>query len=223
MKTKTTAPELFPIKISNKNSKLGRIPNISLVPVKDCGNCASCKADCYALKAWRQYSRTRAAWKMNSKAFRNDPHEAVLQVSRQLDRMRTAPRFFRIHVAGDFLDQNHLDAWNDMVNCHPHTRFLAFTKMHNLNFSNLSDNLQVVLSMFPTMPLPNVYSGSREESPEATHARAALPKAWVTHDKTGNIEKRIPGTALECPGYCDTCGACWDLNKRNYDVFFHNH
>ena len=35
------------VKISNGNAKLGKIPNISLPPIKACGNCEECKKDCY--------------------------------------------------------------------------------------------------------------------------------------------------------------------------------
>jgi len=50
------------VKISNGNTKLGRIPNISLPPIKACGKDVPCKSDCYALKAYRQYPATRKAW-----------------------------------------------------------------------------------------------------------------------------------------------------------------
>lgn len=43
------------VKISRGNSKLGGIPNISLIPVKDCANCDARKNTCYALKSWKQY------------------------------------------------------------------------------------------------------------------------------------------------------------------------
>ena len=48
--------------ISSGNSKLGNIPNISLTPIKACGNCSACSADCYALKAYRMYKGTKASW-----------------------------------------------------------------------------------------------------------------------------------------------------------------
>src|SRR5210317_1681177 len=94
------------VKISPKNSKLGKIPNVSTIPVKDCGDCDHCRSDCYALKAWRQYPAVRKAWGNNSKAFRQDSAAAVAQVTDYL--LKKKPRFFRIHVAGDFLDQTHV-------------------------------------------------------------------------------------------------------------------
>lgn len=198
----------IPVKISPKNSKLGNIPNISTIPIKDCGNCEACRHDCYALKAWRQYPTTRAAWKHNSKAFRADVYAACDSVYQQLNQTINQPRFFRIHVAGDFLNQDHVNAWAGVAAKLPDIKFLAFTKMHDLDYSSIPENLQIVFSMFPLNKLPE---------------NGKIAKAWVKNDKSGNIETRIPDDAIECPGHCDTCGACWSLAQVGQDVYFENH
>ena len=64
------------ITISLANSKLGKIPNISGVPVKDCINCKECRKDCYALKAYNQYPAVRKAWLSNSKLIRHNLDKA---------------------------------------------------------------------------------------------------------------------------------------------------
>ena len=98
--------------IAPGNSKLGAaIPNLSLIPIKDCGNCEECRADCYALKAWRQYKETRKAWGDNSKRFRADPMAACADISAWLQAKKKTVKLFRIHVAGDFLSQSHVNAW----------------------------------------------------------------------------------------------------------------
>jgi len=51
--------EKMKISISDKNSKLGKIPNISLTPIASCPNCSTCKSKCYALKAYRQYPASK--------------------------------------------------------------------------------------------------------------------------------------------------------------------
>lgn len=73
--------------VSNGNSKLGSIPNISLIPGKDCGD-VPCKAQCYALKAWKQYPETRAAWKRNSRTA----HDNGLARHRNRDNSRDTSR-----------------------------------------------------------------------------------------------------------------------------------
>jgi hypothetical protein len=103
------------MRISPKNRKLGNIPNVSTIPVKDCGkNAIHCgtpdkngKIPCYAMKAWQQYPNVRKAWKTNSQQFRKDPDSAFSELSAYIAKRK--PRFFRIHVSGDFLDQDNAD------------------------------------------------------------------------------------------------------------------
>ena len=193
------------IKISPRNSKLGKIPNISTIPVKDCGNCDSCMTDCYALKAWKQYPPVRAAWKQNSQMFRKHMQAAFNDIETYFNSKRTLPRFFRIHVAGDFLNQEHVNGYAEIARKFPAIKFLAFTKMHDLDYSNLPDNLQIIASMWSGLDYP----------PNVKNMR----KAWV-QDGT---ETRIPDDAIECPGICDDCGMCWSLDSIGRDVYFLAH
>ena len=59
--------------ISRGNSKLGKVPNISLPPVKSCGNCKQCAPDCYALKSYKQYKNVRASWDYNFDLYKSEP------------------------------------------------------------------------------------------------------------------------------------------------------
>lgn len=202
--------------VSPGNIKLGTaIPNVSGLPVKDCDNCDACKqGDCYALKALRR-PNVRKAWTENSKLLRADMDSYFNQLTDYFARKRTYPRFFRINTAGDLLNQKHLDMWCQFCSIHEETKFLVFTKRHSrgqkhsaLKFRNIPDSLSIVFSMFPTMPMPEV---------------KGYPIAWVTRDRKGNIEKRIPDNAIECPGNCESCGMCWELSNIERDVFFHLH
>ena len=188
------------VKIASGNSKLGKIPNVSIIPVKDCGNCESCKKDCYALKAWKQYPSTRAAWSHNSALFRANPAQACQDVADYCQTKK--PRFFRWNVAGDILGQAHLDGIKRTAKDCPETKFLIFTKMHGLKYGKLPPNLKVVFSMFPSMAKP----------------RGNVSRAWY-QDGT---EKRIPTTAIECTGFCEACGMCWGL-PGGQDVYFIAH
>ncbi len=213
------------MKISNENSKLGKIPNISLIPVKDCAQCTGCgkrprgapkdwRAPCYALKSFRQYPNVRAAWSENSKAWRANVFAAAAEILNWFENRRTPPRFFRIHVAGDFLSQEHVAAWCVIASANPETRFLAFTKRHDLAFGveleNWPANFQVVFSQWPGQP--------------ATPAERG-PRAWVAPGPRGfpATEPRIPADAIECPGFCESCGMCWNLADLGRDVFFREH
>jgi hypothetical protein len=188
------------VTISKGNSKIGKIPNVSLVPVKDCGNCESCKKGCYALKSYRMYPSVRNAWNANSDTARNNPIEYWNTIFTYLEKHK--PKLFRYHVAGDILNQEYLNNMIYIANSFPGTQFLAFTKMHHLDFSNKPNNLSIVLSMFPKMIVPD----------------SKLPKAWL-QDGT---EDRIPDTAQQCAGNCNNCGICWYLGNGK-DVYFIKH
>lgn len=190
--------------ISNGNSKLGAIPNISLIPGRDCGD-VPCKKECYALKAWKAYPSARKAWQGNSRNAHSNPAAYFDAVRTYLTKRQ--PRFFRWHVAGDFLSQDYLESVNTIASEFPAIRFLAFTKRHDLDFSNAPANLAIVFSMWPGWGNPQA---ARD---------LGLPIAWMDD---GN-ESRIPTDAIECPGNCESCGMCWNLRKLGRDVTFAKH
>jgi hypothetical protein len=186
-------------KISRGNTKLGKIHNISLVPVKDCANCGACKSTCYAMKAWRQYPQTRAAWKHNSRLAHNNSFDYFWSIDNYISKKK--PEYFRWHVAGDILNQDYYTDMCKVAQRYPNTKFLCFTKRFDLDFSGRPKNLAIVLSMYPEMKVP----------------RKKMPRAWM-QDGT---ETRIPKDAIECSGHCSGCNVCWDLKGR--DVYFHKH
>jgi len=190
------------VKISDGNSKLGKVSNISMTPIKACNNCAACKKSCYALKAYRMYKATKAAWDHNFSLASKNRGEYFASIDGYL--RYKSPKLFRWHVAGDILDQDYLDSMITLAVKHPDTKFLCFTKMHHLNFGTVPANLSIILSMFPTMKEPN---------------RQGLSIAWM-QDGT---EKRIPDTFISCPGNCETCGLCFELQTTHLDVVFNKH
>lgn len=190
------------ITISKQNSKLGKIANISLPPVKACGNCKACAKDCYALKAYRMYANVRKAWDNNFNEAKKDLGGYFVEIEEYL--LRNRPKLFRWHVSGDILNQVYLDYMFQLASVHIETKFLVFTKMHKLDYSRKPDNLSVVFSMFPSMPLPE---------------DKTIRKAWF-QDGT---ESRIPKDAIECNGQCDQCELCWDLGTIGKDVYFNKH
>lgn len=191
--------------ISDGNSKLGKIPNVSLVPGADCLRGVPCAkaSECYAFKLYAMYRSARASWKGNSLLARANPDAYFGAIDAYLERKR--PRFFRWHVAGDILSQDYLAHMVDIARNHPDTKFLAFTKRHDLDYAAMPANLQVVFSMWPGLEKPAAPKGVRY--------------AWM-QDGT---ETRVPKTAVDCPGLCEDCGMCWSLGKIRRDVVFHKH
>ena len=185
--------------ISKGNSKVPW-PNVSLPPVLSCGNCKGCSTDCYALKFYRMYKEVKNSWDSNWHILATEPGTYWGMIDIYLKRHK--PRFFRWHVSGDIANQDYLHSMKQLARLHPNTKFLAFTKMYALNYSNIPKNLNIVFSAWPGTKMP----------------RKPFPIAYM-QDGT---ETRVPNDARECPGSCENCGMCWSL-RNGESVVFHKH
>ena len=194
------------ISISMGNIKLGHIPQFNLPPVKACPNCKYCtgvydghKYTCYAQKAYRQYDIVRRAWNRNLQACKRNLAVVEQDLCQYLDKYM--PKWFRIHSAGDFYNQEYLDMWLRIAKRYPKTRFLAFTKSFHLDFRRRPRNLKIVYSVMPTTPISSVPRGSRAYA-----------------GSTPNTTQRV----FECPGSCEVCALCWNLKSTEH-VHFNLH
>ena len=200
----------YTIHISEGNRKVGQIPTFSLTPGRSCSAeaCKTCLCEgCYALKAYRMYKLTRTAYDDNTAAVLGDLAGVEAALMQYFGSM-TAPRFFRIHVAGDFITREYAAMWARIAAASPHTRFLAFTKQWAMiRGVEFPDAFSLVSSAWPGTVIP-------------ADIRERYSVAWMD-DGTNSDE--IPADAIECPGNCDTCGVCWSLAKRGLDVVFAKH
>ena len=188
--------------ISSGNAKLGKhFPNVSLPPIKACHNCKECKTDCYALKSYRMYKTVKNAWENNYLVATQDREKYFTDIAAYVAKKQ--PRFFRWHVAGDILDQSYLDSMLAIAEANPAVKFLCFTKMYDLDFSNIPENLSIIISAWPGKPFTNKFS---------------LPVAFM---QDGN-EDRVKD-ALECFGDCEHCGICFSLKTVQKNVVFYKH
>ena len=198
-------------KISNGNSKLGTIANTSLTPGATCSAeaCATClKEGCYACKSYRMYKTVRAAWDSNTDMAMNDLPTMEKDLMSYFGGMN-APRFFRIHVGGDFVTEEYAAMWARVMQASPSTNFLALTKQWaNVINVDFPANASIVPSGWPDCKIPDAIL-------EKFHCAA------YCDDGTNSAE--IPADAIECPGNCETCGVCWSLAKRGINVFFRKH
>ncbi len=185
-------------KISEGNVKLGLVSNVSMTPIKACGNCESCKDTCYNLKAMRLYPSVKKAWDSNYKLATTKRADYFFGIVDYLQIKR--PRLFRWHVGGDILDQGYLDWMCMLAEAFKKTKFLVFTKMHDLDYKYVPKNLTVIFSMFPKMKKP----------------RGNMPIAWM-QDGT---ERRMPSNTMKCNGGCEDCTKCWNIKR---DVYFDKH
>lgn len=205
MKVKSNEIE---ISISDGNMKTGAIPAFSLTPGRTCSKeaCRTCFVNgCYACKSYKMYPSVRKSWDGNTdvvttnlKAFENAMDIFFSSM--------TAPRFFRIHVSGDFVTKDYARAWARIAKRHPGTKFLAFTKQwENVRGIRFPENFSLVLSGWKDTTIP-----------------ADLTAKYPIADC---IEKgdSIPDGYMECPGHCDSCGMCWNLKETGKNVAFRKH
>ena len=196
------------VSISPGNRKLGSVMNVSTTPGKCCPRGIPCASDgCYANKLIRRFSSTRTAWHRNEHLAKHHPDEYFKQIAAEV--AKTKPPLFRWHVAGDILSSDYLAAMCRIAAENPGSRFLSFTK--NFGVVNryedneaIPDNLSIIYSAWPGMAFSNPH-GHRV--------------AW-TQDGT---ENRVPQDAISCPGNCESCGMCYELERFGHDVVFRKH
>lgn len=185
---------------------MGKIPSFSLPPVTSCRKNVPCSSKCYDKKAYQMHPQTRKAWGNNLVMMTGLSRGIVfIEICQYLRKHK--PEFFRWHVSGGILDPEHFHSVVSIGITHPDTKFLLFTKQHDFvnDYKNeIPENLSVVFSAWPGMPLDNP---------------KGFPVAWC-QDGT---EDRVPADALSCPGMCDSCGMCWSLRDIGKDVVFNLH
>lgn len=200
------------IHISTGNNKMGAIPSFSLPCGVSCSLEArtSCYIDCYYRKHCEdRFPEVRRNSRENFFSFLSWPEWVEQELNKYFSAM-TAPRFFRIHVGGDFFSPCYLQMWLRIAEKHPKTNFLAFTKQFDVLTQVLRDghqvpeNFSMVLSAWPGMKLPLFLTSK-------------FPIAWM-QDGT---EDRIPADAIECNDNCAQCGKCWAMDGK--DVVFNKH
>jgi len=192
------------LKISLKNSKIGNVPNLSLPPGTTCVPHIPCYTEgCYAMKAYRLYPGTRNAWDSNLQFYNENPSGFFWDLQEWL--VKHNPERFRLFVGGDFPKEDFCFRTITLAHMFPETKFLVFTKRYDYDYSLKPENLQVILSIWPDVPLPK---------------NKELPWAWLAED-----ERRPKDQAhFVCPGGCTTCAhKCWDFISAHTSVVFKKH
>lgn len=193
--------------VSKGNTKIGRIPNVSLSPRVGCVDGIPCADKCYAMKAYRQYPNVRRAWDYNlylAVNYRDDFFDGIAEYLHEHPN-----KYFRWHVAGDVLDEDYYLRMMDIADEFPDIRFRAFTKAHDILatwFETTPENLVMGASMWPGWgDLQTVKN---------------IPKAWLQTED--HQEDRVPKKAFVCPGSCPECMVCWS-KKQPMDIVLHEH
>jgi hypothetical protein len=142
-----------------------------------------------------------ASYRANLEFYRADPAGFFEQLHRYLTRAR--PAHFRFHVSGDFPDPEYFRASLNTARAFPETGFLAFTKRANFlprgrARATVPENFTLIQSMWP-----NWTNGNGRAVPGYGRAYMLDPT---------RPDPRIPRNALRCPGNCETCNACWNID-----------
>lgn len=192
------------LKISHGNSKLGKIPNLSLPPITTCESGVPCISKCYAQKFYRMYPNVREAWDSNLHLYDEDPdrffHDLIVWLT------LNKPERFRLHVGGDFPDAVYFFRMCEVFESQPDTQCLVFTKRYNYPLRVAPPNMRVVVSLWPGLETPEV--------------AGELPCAFLSTDsRAAGLE-----TYIKCKGGCVECGyACWNAVSPGLPVVFDLH
>jgi hypothetical protein len=200
------------LRIIRGNSKLGKIPNISLPPGKTC--IAECSF-CYARKFYK-WKNVKKVWDLNYDLYLNDPERYFSDIFKYINYHNS--KRFRFHVGGDIIDQNYLLNMIDLAKKSSKTIFTVYTKKFDLieNLKETPSNLIILLSASPNhLPSECLTKNFRQ--------------AWITglNDSNYNLILQQKENLILCPAYkdnnikitCEKCKMCYDLNNKKDIVF----
>ena len=195
------------VKISTGNSKMGKIPSISLPAGVTCITDCECNKKCYAKRLERMRPSVREAYQHNYNLLRNNP--AVFW--REVEASVMMSRFFRFHVSGDIPDAEYFERVVDIARDNSHCEILCFTKKYSIVNNHihivgrLPQNLHIIFSAWRGVDMDNPYN---------------LPEAHVRY-KDGSTTARED--AVLCHGNCTECAitdsGCWVAQSGEQIVF----
>lgn len=195
------------VHISPGNSKLGHVASVSILPVSNCpGMLEECKY-CYARAIMKYSTWTEVQWTCNNFYAHNliGTFEEDICAHVCLSRCK----YFRIHVGGDFFNQDYLDMWFRIGRRMKDTVFLAFTKSTMLDYSKKPDNLNIIWSVFPSSDFRALQEGPR------AYTEFDTIKRYYPPEEVDRLRQ-----AIRCIGNCESCGMCFHMDSK-MDVKFH--
>lgn len=194
--------------ISSGNVKIGRVMNVSLLPIFTCRHCKECKRFCYDIKANFVYGNVLDARVRNYVILLKSRDEYFRRIDEAMNRRR-ANKFFRWHVAGDIVD---LDYFVRMVeNAKRHPDFVIWTYTKNYEIVNeycekygqeaIPSNFVVMFSEWKGLEMSNPYH---------------FPVFYCKFPEE-TMDKYL--RMYKCPGNCDICKALHRGCIKGEDVY----
>lgn len=149
------------VSISYKNTKMGPVPSVSLLPYLTCPTICreTCGPECYAAKLAALRPSVRATWARNTAIALFDPASYWEQVNAVI----AGCRFFRFHVSGDIPSAEYFAEMVRAARNHPKCDILVFTKQYRIvnRFKaaggRIPKNLHILFSGWENLKPDNPY------------------------------------------------------------------
>lgn len=188
------------VSISQGNSKIGKVMNVSLAPILTCANCSECLKLCYDIKANIQYGNVLKARARNT-VLALEHEDRYFQTIRYALGKRHKNKYFRWHVGGDIPTYSYFENMVQIAKEYPDFTFWTYTKNYGIvnlyvqkhGRDAIPANLTIMFSEWDGMRIVNPY-----RFPEFS---CKLKDGNKNHDAS-YFEK-----LYKCPGNCDICKA----------------
>lgn len=136
------------ISISQRNGKLGNIPQFNTLPGDEIlslsngkpltnitgtckGHCSDCKSACYAIRAALYHHNSAIpAWGRNTVILRNDPDKVKREIKDFCN--KNIVKYFRFHTAGELESIDQLKLYCEICEENPDVVFYIYTKRFDI-------------------------------------------------------------------------------------------
>lgn len=185
--------------ISDKNTKMGHIPSVSLSRSCSCDHNAPCyQKGCYYEKLEKFRTNTAKALERNSRILRENPENFWKQVSARI----SISRSWRWSVAGDIPNEDYFIKMIQQAEENPECKFFGFTKKYNIvnNYLRkagakeygdvIPENFHLLFSPWEGFEMSNPYN---------------FPVAKVVGKKEFDNMEQPPEGNYKCHGFCEHC------------------
>jgi len=93
-----------------------------------CPNAGACAPFCYARSGTYNFSNVKARHLANLEYVLDQPDQWFAQMSDEINTIKMAGKFVRIHDSGDFFSEDYLEMWMKIIRSASHVGFYAYTK-----------------------------------------------------------------------------------------------
>ena len=149
------------VAISDGNSKIGDVLNVSLPAIVTCGaNCSHCMGTCYDIKACMQYKNVMRARARNYVIWMKEPDRYFNEIDIAMNKRRNN-KYLRFHVSGDIPSYDYFDRMVNLARNHPDFTIWTYTKQYDIVNGWVSrngaypSNLVIMYSQWPGLEMVN--------------------------------------------------------------------